>query len=204
MAFAYRTADGWAEIEGPFTLGEGEGALQYPGDWPWRATPDERAEAGIFEIVETDRPPASLRTVGSTLIGDEVPERAWVTTPYNLDQLRAQMLERVNAEAGEFRRRFITDIPGQQATYLAKEQEAAAWTPSSDPAGFPYLVNEAAATGVSVADIAALVLQTASAWRALDPKIEGRRRGAAVAIAAAADAEAIMAAAAVNWESLLA
>lgn len=204
MAFAYKVGDQWIEISGPFTIGEGENALQYPADWPFRASEDERDAAGIFEIVEPESPPANVRTLGSELAGEDAPERVWVTEAFDLDDLRADMANRANQDAGAFRRRFITDIPGQQATYLAKEVEAKAWAPGADDAGFPYLATEAAETGRTIAEIVALVLATATVWRALDAKIEGKRRGAAVAIAAAETADEIIAAAAVNWDALLA
>ena len=136
-----------------------------------------------------------------------------VVMPYNafeglaaddLGPLKAAVTSQVNGAAGEFRKRFITDIPGQDATYLAKEVEAKAWTADADATLFPYLSCEAEATGQPIADVAALVLATAEQWRALDPRIEGQRRGATVAISAATNMAAIVMAANVDWDALLA
>lgn len=126
-----------------------------------------------------------------------------VDIPVDLGQLRANLIRQVNTAAGAFRSQFITDIPGQQATYLAKEKEARDWAPGSAVAAFPYLACEAAATGSSIADVVTLVLATATQWRGLDPRIEGARRGASVAIGAATTPEAAAAAAIVDWAALL-
>lgn len=112
---------------------------------------------------------------------------------------------RISAEAGEVRRRFITDVPGQMGTYLVKEAQARAWvaTASPDPAEHPHLALEAEATGMSVADVAALVIATADHWRLLDARIEAARRGAIVAVQAAETPEAKLAAAEVDWAAVL-
>ena len=122
----------------------------------------------------------------------------------DLGPLKTAVIAQVNTGAGDFRKQFITDIPGQQATYLAKETEARAWTSGADATAFPYLSGEASATGSTLDAVAALVLATAEQWRALDPKIEGRRRGATVAIDAATNIAAIVAGASVDWAGLLA
>ena len=115
----------------------------------------------------------------------------------DLAQLRAAAIARVDAAAGAVRAKFITVVPGQEMTYLVKEQEARAY--AGDPSGFPFLAAEAAATGMTVEDVAALVIAQANAWRPIGAAIEGLRRGAAVAIAAATTPAAIAAAANVEW-----
>lgn len=204
MAYAYQAGGSWLEIFGAFTIGEGDAAIQYPADWPALAT-EEREAAGVAEIAEADPPPAWMTVIGRELVDVAgIPTRRWITQAIDIETFRARQLAAMNVSAGAFRARFITDIPGQQATYLAKEAEAKAWAEGADPADFPYLAHEAAASGKTIAEIVALVLATADAWRAMDPKIEGRRRGACVAIAAAETPEDIILAATVDWGAALA
>ena len=118
--------------------------------------------------------------------------------------LNASLLSRIDREAGAFRTRFITAIPGQETTYRLKEDEARAWEEGvSDPADFPYLREEAAAKGVAISDVAALVLGIAAQWRVLNPKIEGARTAAKDAVLAATTVAAKEAAATVDWDALL-
>jgi hypothetical protein len=122
----------------------------------------------------------------------------------NLEPIREGLIGLVNHNCGQFRMQFITDVPGQQASYLTKETEAKAWVPGADLADFPFLAAEAEYTGMTVADIAALVLATAAAWRGLAAKIEGRRRGAMIELAAATDVAALVRGSTVDWPALLA
>ena len=122
----------------------------------------------------------------------------------DLAPLDALLLAKIDREAGAFRMQFITAIPGQETTYRLKEDEALAWEDGvSDPDDFPYLREEAAAKGVSITSIAALVLGIAAGWRVLNPKIEAARVAAKDAVVAAGTVEAKHAAAAVDWEALL-
>jgi hypothetical protein len=122
----------------------------------------------------------------------------------NASGLDAALHARIDAEAGAFRQRFITDIPGQQMTYLAKEAEARALLAGADPAGAPMIVGGAAARGIEPAEHAAVVIARADAWRALGAKIEIAREAAKAAVSASTTAEGKRAAAVVDWEALLA
>lgn len=201
MAFARKIEGEWVEIFGGFTDAEG---VQHPLGWCDSASPEQLAAVGAAEIEEPGPAPSEVQVIGMALSGTTSPVRVWTTVPFDLADLRSTQIARVNEGAGAFRRRFITDVSGQQATYLDKEVEAKAWALGADAADFPYLAAEADASGVPIADIAALVLATAATWRALNAKIEGRRRGAIVAIEdEGATAEAIIAAAAIDWDALL-
>ena len=133
-----------------------------------------------------------------------VPFEAVSGAELDLEPIREGLIGLVNHNAGQFRLRFITDVPGQGESYLTKEEEAKAWTADADPAGFPFLMAEAQYTSMAIADIAALVLATAAAWRALAAKIEGRRRGAMVELAAATNIAAMVRASTVDWAALAA
>ena len=115
---------------------------------------------------------------------------AWVD---NLDAAKASALAQVNAAAEALRARFLTAGSGHAMTYLRKEDEARRFDPEADAADYPFLAAEAASTGATLADTAALVLAQANAWATLGAAIEGHRRGLIVAIEAAEDLATIAA-----------
>ncbi|WP_294390465.1 hypothetical protein [uncultured Sphingomonas sp.] len=197
MRWAQPRGDGWQEVVGSFIVRD----IEYPANWP----EDERRELGQRPIVEALPIVAWQREVRRELLDvDGAPVETIVAETIDLAAWKASQTGQVNAAAGALRRRFITDITGQQATYLAKETEAEAWVEGADPADFPYLACEAAAIGQTIGEVAALCLATSGQWRLLDPKIEGARRGAAVAIDAADTHEAALAAAQVDWDTVIA
>ncbi|MFA7597665.1 MAG: hypothetical protein WCY92_15060, partial [Novosphingobium sp.] len=135
--------------------------------------------------------------------------RGWTVRERNEEEFAEQESQchaQIDHDAGLFRARFITDVPGQSQTYVEKEREALAY--ATDPEGsYPFLAAEAAATGRTIAQVAAEVAGTAAAWRMLGAAIEGARIGAKRAVSAAKDGgdwAGMEAAAAVDWEALLA
>lgn len=131
-----------------------------------------------------------LRWTGDALIVD-------------LGPLTAQLLERIDAECGAFRQRFITTVPGQEMTYLEKETQARAFVAGAPIEACPFIGQEAGARGISAAAMAAMVIAQADAWRALGAKIETLRMGAKLAVQMATTREAKLAGAAVNWAGAL-
>jgi hypothetical protein len=124
-----------------------------------------------------------------------------VTQSFDLDAVRGPLLRRIDAEAEACRGRFITTGSGQAITYLAKQQEAAAWLADAR-ANVPILTAEAGATGATVAELAADVSTAAAAWIRTGAKIEAARRGAKKAIREAADIISMTTAATVDWAVL--
>lgn len=127
--------------------------------------------------------------------------RRWVAIP-TLARLLADAHAAIDQAAGSARLRFITDVPGQQAVYLMKLQEARALL--ADPvASAPHIVAEAAATGQLAAATAQAIVDRATLWNvALSPAIEGARLGAKAAVSAAATPEALAAALAAGIATL--
>lgn len=125
-------------------------------------------------------------------------------TPDNFAIHEASLHGLIDAEAGAFRTRFITSVPGQEATYAEKEREARAW--ADDPDGsYPFLAAEAVARGIAIAAVAAEVIATADAWRGLGALIEAARiagKRAVTAAKVAGDWAAMDAAAQIDWEAL--
>lgn len=104
----------------------------------------------------------------------------------SLADVKAAALAAIDAAAGAARLRYITDVPGQQAVYLLKLQEAEALidAPASEPG--PHITAEAAATNSTPAAVAQLIASTAAYWNAIkSPAIEGARLGGKAAVAAA-------------------
>lgn len=131
-----------------------------------------------------------------------VPQAIWETNPFDLAALAKHLRAQVDGEAEAFRTQFITPGSGQAMSYLRKELEAAAYL-ADNTASVPFLTAEAAATGVTVAALAAAVAAQAAAWLVVGPVIEGARIGAKKAIAEAGNIAAMHAAAQVNWAALV-
>ena len=79
MAYARLVAGTWIEAAGPFTVGDGAEAIQYPAGWLDSATPEQREELGVVAIVDDPSPADALKLAGPTLVDvDGVPHRRWV------------------------------------------------------------------------------------------------------------------------------
>jgi len=118
----------------------------------------------------------------------------------SLNMPRHLALVAVDIAAGEARRRYITDVPGQQAVYITKLAEAQAYLAgildgAPTLAAGPYIVAEAAARGITHQQQAELVTGLAEQWiGVLGPAIEAARMGGKLAVEAAETIEAIEAA----------
>lgn len=102
---------------------------------------------------------------------------------------RRDAIGKINKMVGETRLEFITDLPGQEATYLAKEQEAAAFL-SADPeptdlTDYQFIEQEMIATGWTAHATAQTLANMAHYWRLLAAQLEGLRRGYIVQVEAA-------------------
>lgn len=94
---------------------------------------------------------------------------------------------------------MITDLPGQDMIYLAKEAEARAWVAAEEPdlADFPLLSAEIGITAPDAASLAQLWLNLATLWRAAAADLEALRMAVGGAIDAAASVEDVEAALAI-------
>lgn len=128
----------------------------------------------------------------------EATGEAVVVAEVNLVPVRDALLVKIDAEAEAIRTRFITPGAGQAMTYLRKEAEARAY--AADPTtAVPFLTVEAAATGTTVADLAAEVIAQANAWAVIGPQIEGARLAAKKAVKGATNIADMHQAATVDW-----
>jgi hypothetical protein len=94
------------------------------------------------------------------------------------------------------RLRFVTQLPGQEAIYLAKEAEARAFVatmPEPDSLeDFPYLAAEVGITAATPRDLALIWLHKGAQFRGLGASTENLRMGARKALANAASPEAVV------------
>ena len=97
----------------------------------------------------------------------------------------------VDAAVSAIRRAFISDLPGQEMIYQAKETEARAFLAASSPqiADYPFIAAEVGKTADTPDALVRLWLAMAAQWRAVAAQIEGARMTANAAIAAATTAE---------------
>ena len=107
-----------------------------------------------------------------------------------LEDHRTGALARIRQVSGETRARYISVIPGQEMIYLAKEREAAAFL-AGEPGDYPFLSAEVGETGQTIEQVAQVVLNLATAWRAIGAGIEALRVRANAAVAAAEDVDAV-------------
>lgn len=125
---------------------------------------------------------------------------AWVLNPSlmpaALAEAQAKGQAQVDAAAGRARLRYITDVPGQQATYQRKEQQAREWTEAGYPEPAPsFIAAEAEALGTTPQAIAVQVITLADFWAYVKgPEIEAARIKHKAAVRATATLEAVQAA----------
>lgn len=116
-----------------------------------------------------------------------------------LDQLKAAACAEIDQRAGQVRSKYITTMPGQEATYTEKARQceaykAAGYPATPDPVGHVYVIAEANAKSCGYQVACDAILTERDQWAVLGAKIEEARRKAKIAVAAATTAEAVEAA----------
>lgn len=128
---------------------------------------------------------------------------AWDPAPAtpNLEALRADSVAKVNREAAAQRAQYLTAGIGMDLVYGKKLEEARAKlaNPSIANSKVQHVADEAEINGVTIAEAAQHIVDTEAAWADLSAPIEKKRMTAKKAIGEAETAEAITAAASVNW-----
>lgn len=108
--------------------------------------------------------------------------------PPPIADIKAAALAAIDAAAGKARARYITAAPGQEATYQAKSVEAESYIAAGRPADatpYPILYAEAAVRGISVSDMADMVIALRDQWTAMAAQIEAQRIKGKLAVDAA-------------------
>jgi hypothetical protein len=111
----------------------------------------------------------------------------------SLDSLRNAARDQIDTMAGVTRMRYITVVPGQEAVYVVKAQQAAAFASTGFSGTVPsFIAAEATATGLTPQATAERILQLEALWvGVIGPAIEATRVGGKDAVAVAVTAEAI-------------
>lgn len=110
-----------------------------------------------------------------------------------LAEARVAAMDRLTGTIATARVQLITDLPGQDMIYLAKEAEARAWVNAVAPdlADYPLLAAEIGITAPNADQLAQLWLNMAALWRAAAAQLEALRLSTQAAIASAASPEEI-------------
>jgi hypothetical protein len=167
----------------------------------------------VYQIEVPDPFPALPLSVEIAAVAPEgeasPPAAGIVLLEKDLPALKAAARARVNAAAEAARQAYITPGAGQALEYQATETEARTLLAlpdpaAADPAALPFLVAEQAALAsqgqrVTLSQVAAQVLALASAWAQAGARIKELRRGAVLAIDAAANPVEIEAAEVIDW-----
>lgn len=164
-----------------------------------------RGNAGIappgqfLEIEETDLGDlAGWRVMDGALVRPE----GWADAALASSRLAA--VARINTAAGTVRRRYVTDIPGQEALYLLKEAEARAWLAEAepDPVQYPLIAAEIGITAPTGDEVAQVYLNLGALYVTAAAQLETARLGH-IAIAETAPTPEAAGAAADAFELLI-
>lgn len=114
----------------------------------------------------------------------------------SIEQAKIDGQAQIDDAAGQARLRYITDVPGQQATYQRKEVQAREWTEAGYPDPAPsFIAAEAEALGTTPQAIAQQVIALADYWAYVKgPEIEASRIKHKAAVRSAVTLEAVQAA----------
>lgn len=114
-------------------------------------------------------------------------EGEWVHAPPPLEDVKAELKVRLDADAEVVRLHYITPGAGQAMAYLQKAAEAAACLADTDPgpADYPLLAAEIGITAETLVGVATIVHAQHQAWRNIGGQIEAARLAGKAAIDAA-------------------
>lgn len=126
---------------------------------------------------------------------------AWRYTE-TLEEVKQQALTDIDSVAGSTRLRYITDVPGQQAVYLVKLEQANQYL--ADPnSTVPYIQAEADALQTTLQIAAQQIVDRANLWNNIvGPQIEGIRRKNKLAVDAATTIDEVYSIKALNLAEL--
>lgn len=149
-----------------------------------------------IRIVPEDHTPAEgeLFLVAS----DALPTQDELSDPPSLATTKARAATMIDMAAGQARLKYITAVPGQDATYQLKSADAKGYKGASYPVSqidnFPMVKAEAEAVNPHAPDYEAAakdIIATEAMWVQLAAIIEKLRRGGKIAVDAASDSAAV-------------
>lgn len=151
------------------------------------AVPDDQAPPGTWIEIDDTLHPLNISA-------HCVVEGA-LTAVENLATARLDAVTAINAAVGSKRQNFITEIPGQQMIYQAKEVEARAYAAlDPEPEGledFPLIAAEIGITAPTAWELAQVWLNMGAMWRVTAATLEHIRLTAIAAVGNAGSAAEI-------------
>jgi hypothetical protein len=166
-----------------------------------------RPDGSIAFTADGDEAPPTLDMSGLSMLSTDQPPvdlAAWAVVDgalelVSLEPARIRAMATLSGWIASARAQLITDLPGQDMVYLAKEAEARAWVAEATPdiAHFPLLAAEVGLTAPDADQLAQLWLNMAALWRSTAAQLEALRLSAQAAISAAESEAGIAAALAV-------
>lgn len=113
--------------------------------------------------------------------------------PLTLEEAKQKVQMEIKSYATNLRDRFIAPLsPGEAASWLRKEEEAVRFQRDGIENDAPFLQAEALVRGVSLADLAAKVMENAVSLKFLETQIAGTRGRHDDAIAQLTTVEAVL------------
>lgn len=125
------------------------------------------------------------------LIWADPRDAAWYAT--QLAEAKAAAMAQITAIRGQARLAYITDIPGQDAIYIAKLEEARAWLAAADPAlaDYPLIASEVGVTAPTAYEVAQIFLNLNALWVQVAAAIDGGCFATEAAVQAATTPEEV-------------
>ena len=110
---------------------------------------------------------------------------------------RSWAADEIDRAAGRARSRYLTTVPGQEATYTAKYAQAQAYIAAgypADTAPYPWIAQESVRSGLTIKQTADRIKMTGDLWaNIVGPAIEGLRIGGKDALPALSTIAAVLA-----------
>jgi hypothetical protein len=154
-----------------------------------------RPDRTVAFTADGDEVPPALDMTGLSVLTTEEPLgdlAAWEVVEgalvlVSLEPARARARAALAGWITAARNQLITDLPGQDMVYLAKEAEARAWTSAVSPdlADYPLISAEVGITAPDADQLAQLWLNMAALWRSAAAGLEALRLSTQAAIEAA-------------------
>lgn len=116
-------------------------------------------------------------------------DEAWFAA--QLADAKTSALAQITRLRGQARLAYITDIPGQEAIYIAKLEEARAYLSATDPdiADYPLIGSEVGVTAPTAYEVAQVFANLNTLWVQVAAAIDGACFAAEASVQAATTAE---------------
>ena len=152
------------------------GEMYFDGD-AWRDLPPQPDQHHVWDLAS------------ESWVDPRSAEQVAADDAVALEAARAAALARALDLRAAARLRYITDIPGQDAIYASKLEEARAYLADAEPvaADYPLIWSEVGVTAPTAAEVAQVFLNLNAMWKSVAALIDGAYFGAQAAIMAASN-----------------